>query len=89
MFNQQFFTFRILVLSVLFVMTATITLPLQAKVLYVSDELKVPMRSGASNGHRIVKFLVSGAALTVIEVSEDGNFTHVEASGGKTGWVLN
>jgi len=46
------------------------------------------MRSGASNGHRIVKFINSGTALTVQETSEDGKFTLVEVPGGKSGWVL-
>ncbi|MBL4712200.1 MAG: TIGR04211 family SH3 domain-containing protein [Gammaproteobacteria bacterium] len=60
--------------------------PVQAKTAYVSDELKVPLRSGASNGHRIIKFLPSGTALTVLQSS--GDFTEIEVSGGKSGWVL-
>ena len=69
----------------LFVLFATMSLPAQAKTSYVSDELKVPMRSGASNGHRIVKFLTSGTSLTVLDTS--GDFTQVETSNGKSGWV--
>jgi len=68
-------------------MVMTVTLPAQAKTSYISDELKVPMRSGASNGHRIIKFLKSGTALTVLGSSEDNKFIEVEISGGKTGWV--
>ncbi len=64
-----------------------ICFPLQAKTSYVSDELKVPMRSGASNGHRIIKFVSSGTALTVLDTSEDGKFTEVELRDGKTGWL--
>ena len=62
-------------------------MPVLAKTVYVSDELNVPMRSGATNGHRIVKFLKSGTALTVLGASDDDKFTEVEVSGGKTGWV--
>ncbi|MCK5394707.1 MAG: TIGR04211 family SH3 domain-containing protein [Gammaproteobacteria bacterium] len=59
--------------------------PVHAKTGYVSDQLKVPLRSGASNGHRIIKFLSSGTSLTVVDT--DGDFTKVEA-GGKSGWIL-
>jgi SH3 domain protein len=58
-----------------------------AKTLYVSDELSIPMRTGASNKHRIVYFPKSGTPLTVKEASEDGNYLHVRSPGGKEGWV--
>ncbi len=87
MFNKQIFSLRGFILSVLAMLVLTVTLPVQAKTSYVSDELKVPMRSGASNGHRIVKFLRSGTALTVLGASDDNKFIEVEISGGKTGWV--
>ncbi len=75
------------VLPVLAMLAVIISMPVQAKTSYVSDELKVPMRSGASNGHRIIKFLKSGTALTVLGASDDNKFIEVEISGGKTGWV--
>jgi len=62
-------------------------LPVLAKTSYVSDELNVPMRSGASNGHRIIKFLKSGTALTVLSASDDNKFIEVRIADGKTGWV--
>ena len=74
-------------MSVLVMFVATASMPVLAKTVYVSDELNVPMRSGATNGHRIVKFLKSGTALTVLGASDDDKFTEVEVSGGKTGWV--
>jgi SH3 domain protein len=77
-----------LVLSGLVLFSAMVTLPAYANtVRYVSDELNIPLRSGASNGHRIIKFLSSGTALTVLETSDDGKFTQVEVPGGKSGWV--
>ena len=60
--------------------------PVHAQVGYVSDQLKVPLRSGASNGHRIIKFIKSGASLKVIDT--DGDFSEVELAGDKTGWLL-
>lgn len=62
-------------------------MPVQAKTSYVSDELNVPMRSGASNGHRIIKFLKSGTALTVLSASDDNKFIEVRIADGKSGWV--
>ena len=84
MFNKQIHSF---VLSVLIVLVATLSLPAHAKTVYVSDELKIALRSGASNGHRIIKFLSSGTALTVLDTSEDGKFTEIETTDGKSGWV--
>ncbi|MBE9564704.1 MAG: TIGR04211 family SH3 domain-containing protein [Proteobacteria bacterium] len=80
-------SFRSLVLSLFAVLVVTISMPVQAKTSYVSDQLNVPMRSGASNGHRIVKFLKSGTTLTVLSASDDNKFIEVEVSGGKTGWI--
>jgi len=57
-----------------------------AQTAYVSDQLKIPLRSGASSGHRIIKFLRSGTRLTVVDT--EGDYTEVEVSGGKSGWVL-
>ncbi len=83
--RNSFFSF--LVLSALVLLTALASEPVYAKTAYVSDELKIPLRSGASNGHRIIKFLKSGRVLTVRDTSDDGKFTQVEA-GSKSGWVL-
>ncbi len=80
----QFFSY--LVLSGLILLSVLISEPVFAKtVRYVSDELKIPLRSGATTKHRIIKFLRSGTALTVLD--ENDKFTEVEA-GGKSGWVL-
>ena len=78
---------RSFVLSVFVMCFMAISMPVQAKTSYVSDELKVALRSGASNGHRIVKFIKSGTALTVLGASDDDKFIEVEIAGGKTGWV--
>jgi SH3 domain protein len=52
---------------------------------YISDELKVPVRRGASNNHKIVRFLQSGTAVVVLENS--GDFTRIRSSKGQEGWV--
>ena len=58
-----------------------------SETLYVSDELSIPMRTGASSKHRIVYFPKSGTPLTVKEKSEDGNYVRATSPGGKEGWV--
>ena len=85
--NHQIQTIRQIFLFTLILVGLVVSMPVQAKTSYVSDELKVPMRSGASNGHRIIKFIRSGTALTVLGASDDNKFIEVEIAGGKTGWV--
>ena len=77
---------HLLILSAFILSLMVISPSAHAQTAYVSDQLKIPLRSGASNGHRIIKFLGSGTRLTVVDT--DGDFTEVEASGGKSGWVL-
>ena len=57
-----------------------------AETRYVSDELTVPIRSGATTQHRILGFLTSGTVLDIQETSDDGEFYRVKAA-GKEGWV--
>ncbi|VAW52242.1 hypothetical protein MNBD_GAMMA05-124 [hydrothermal vent metagenome] len=87
MLNHQIQSIRQISLFILILVGLAVSLPIQAKTSYVSDELKVPMRSGATNGHRIVKFLKSGTALTVLGTSDDNKFIEVEIAGGKSGWI--
>lgn len=64
--------------------------PLSAKsIQYVSDQLTIPMRSGITNGHKILKFLNSGDALEVIETTDDEKYSLVVPldDSSKTGWV--
>lgn len=62
---------------------------LSETIVYVSDELSIPLRSGTSNKHRIFRFLKSGTPLNVLETSEDGNYSRVTDPDGKEGWVEN
>ena len=75
---------KLLVILSLFILPVSQTL---SETRYVSDELSIPMRTGASSKHRIVYFPKSGTPLTVKETSEDGNYIRVTSPGGKEGWV--
>lgn len=55
---------------------------------YISDVLKVPMRSGPSSGHRIIhQGLPSGTHLTIMALDEAAGFTQVKTLKGLEGWV--
>jgi SH3 domain protein len=75
---------RLLLIASIFILPAT---QARAETRYVSDELSIPMRTGASNKHRIVYFPKSGTPLTVKETSDDGAYVRVTSPGGKEGWV--
>jgi len=56
---------------------------------YISDDLTIPMRSGTTSSHKILKFLHSGKAVEIKEVSEDGKHSWVMLveDNNKLGWV--
>ena len=54
---------------------------------YVTDQMKIEVRSGKSTQHKILRFLPSGTPVTVLEETEDG-YTHVVTPQGTDGWML-
>lgn len=60
---------------------------LSATTRYVSDQLTIPIRTGASNQYRILKFLESGTALKLLESDAASGYSRVETPDGKEGWV--
>ena len=56
---------------------------------YVSDELTIPMRTGPTTSHKILKFLTSGTMVDVLDVSDDKNHTRIVLieDESKSGWV--
>lgn len=59
-----------------------------AETRYVTDEFEVTMRSGTSTSNSIVRMLGSGEAVTVLEEDLEGNYSLVETTTGKQGYVL-
>ena len=55
--------------------------------LYVSDDLTIPMRSGTTNRHKILKFLDSGTAVKLLEKTDDESYARIQLDDGKEGWV--
>ncbi|WP_456374936.1 TIGR04211 family SH3 domain-containing protein [Thiolapillus sp.] len=60
----------------------------QADTRYVTDQLKITMRSGESPKHRIVRMLSSGTAVTVLGSNPATGYSKVRLADGKTGYVL-
>ncbi len=59
-----------------------------AETMWISDEFTVPMRSGPSDGHRIVhRGLPSGTELEVLGVDTAAEYTRVRTGGGLEGWI--
>lgn len=54
---------------------------------YVTDQLEVPMRSGESTEYRILRFLPSGADITVLEERPSG-YSRIQDAAGREGYVL-
>ena len=67
-----------------------ISTQLSAKnIQYVSDELTIPMRTGPTASHKILKFLTSGTMVDVLDVSDDKKHTRIVLieDESKSGWV--
>ena len=87
MINNQNQPIRFFTICIIALVSMLVASPSFAKTRYVSDELKVPLRSGSSDSHRILRFVNSGTALTLLDSS--GDYVQVRTSEGKEGWMLN
>nr|WP_319492160.1 TIGR04211 family SH3 domain-containing protein [uncultured Desulfobacter sp.] len=63
-----------------------ITTCVYAKAMYVSGVTRITMRTGPDVTHKIVSMVTSGVKLQILEYNKD--WSMVQDSAGKTGWVL-
>ncbi|MDX2486045.1 MAG: TIGR04211 family SH3 domain-containing protein [Gammaproteobacteria bacterium] len=56
---------------------------------YITDQLKITLRSGESTTHKVVRMLPSGTAVTVLSRNSNTNYAKVRMADGTTGYVLN
>jgi SH3 domain protein len=54
---------------------------------YVTDETKIPVRTGRSTQNKILRMLPSGTSVNVLETADDG-YSHVRTPEGVEGWML-
>lgn len=83
-------TKRITKIASLFFVALTSITTIQAETKqYVTDDLTIPMRSGTTTSHKILKFLNSGTAVVIHETTEDGQHVRVSLAEdeNKQGWV--
>ncbi len=59
----------------------------QAETLYISDFLRITMRTGPGIDHKIIEMIESGQSVTVLEQGPE--WTKIQLPAGKEGWVLN
>jgi SH3 domain protein len=60
-----------------------------AETSYITDQLKITLRSGESTTHKVIRMLPSGTAVKVLERNSQTNYAKVRLSDGSTGYVLN
>ena len=77
---------RIVLLALVYVFTTNPSV--LAETRYITDEFEVMMRTGTSTANKIIRVLPSGEAVTVLEVDLTSDYSLVETSDGKTGYVL-
>ena len=54
---------------------------------YVSDQLEIPMRAGASERFKVLRMIESGSAVQVMQVDKSTGYTLIK-SNNTQGWVL-
>lgn len=59
----------------------------QAETLYISDFLRITMRTGPGIDNKIIEMIESGQTVTVLEQGPE--WTKIQLPTGKEGWVLN
>lgn len=60
----------------------------QAETRYISDELEITLRVGASTKQRILRMLKSGTPVEVLSVDRKSGYSKIRTPDGKTGFVL-
>lgn len=73
-------------LACVFALTLFSTL-VQARTVYVTDNVEVPLRASENDRSKIVKMLVNGAPLTVLNEYDSG-YSYVQTNTGTEGFIL-
>lgn len=80
------FWFKRLGLSGLTLMLCLFSIAVHAETMYVSDVLKLTLRTGPSTENKILAVIQSGQVMDVVEPGEE--WSRVKLPNGKEGWVL-
>ena len=63
-----------------------VTTTIQAETMYITDILKITLRSGPSTANKILAVLESGQIVEIVKSGDE--WTQVKMADGKEGWVL-
>ena len=74
--------------TVLFLFLGLMGMQAFSETRYVSDQLEITLRSGASMRHRILRMLQSGTPVEVLSVDKKTGYAQVRTQDGTTGYVL-
>ena len=77
-----------LALAALSALLPALALAAESGERYISDRLTVPLRTGPSNGHRIIhRGLPAGTRLSIIERDADSDYVRIRTARGTVGWL--
>ena len=63
--------------------------PALAETGYITDQLKITLRSGESTTHKVIRMLPSGTTVKILGRNNQTNYANVRLADGTTGYVLN
>ena len=61
---------------------------LRSETLYVSDQFEVPLRTGETTEHAILRMLPTGTAVELLETDKDKGYSRVRTASGIEGYML-
>ena len=73
---------------ILFFMLLFGSSPLLAETGYITDQLKITLRSGESTTHKVIRMLPSGTAVEILSRNNATKYAKVRLPDGTTGYVL-
>ena len=62
--------------------------PAFAETRFVTDQVRITLRSGESTAHKVMQMLPSGLPLEVLSSNEETGYSYVRTEEGDTGYVL-
>ncbi|NOY17668.1 MAG: TIGR04211 family SH3 domain-containing protein [Gammaproteobacteria bacterium] len=63
--------------------------PALAETGYITDQLKITLRSGENTSFKVIRMLPSGTAVKILGRNKQSNYANVRLADGTTGYVLN
>ncbi len=75
-------------LILFFVVPLLLVNPALAETRFVTDQVRITLRSGESTEHKVLQMLPSGLSLEVLSSNDETGYSNVRTEEGDTGYVL-